>query len=307
MLLDRRTVLALPALFALALPLAAADKPKRLLLVTHSGGFIHNSVGTAEGVLKEIGPRHGLEVTCWRFTGDPDVRVKVRAKKDAPEVERSALEAYSERFRAATGLPVEKEHCGRINKETLKNFDCVLFFTTGDPVNESELADLLAWVKAGGAFAGTHCATDTLYGKPAYGEMIGAYFGGHPPGIQKVRVKVDDPRHPAASPFGDGQEYADEIYVFREKGQFQAQPYSRSKLNIILSCAPGSFDPKGLARQDADYALSWSKDYGTGKVFYTAFGHQQSVWKDPKFQTHLIAGMKWAMGEAGPAGAKAGR
>ena len=302
----RRALLALPALLALALPLSAADKPNRVLLVTHSGGFIHGSVSTAEQVLKEVGPKHGLEVTCWRFTGDPDARVKVRAKKDGPEVERNALEVYSERFRAAAGVPVEKENCGRINKETLKNFDCVLFFTTGDPVNKAELADLLDWVKAGGAFAGTHCATDTLYGHPEYGEMIGAYFGGHPPGIQKVKIKVDDAKHPAAAPFEDGQDYADEIYVFREKGNFKAQPYSRSKLNVILSCAPGSFDPKGLTRGDADYALSWSKDHGKGKVFYTAFGHQPSVWKDPKFQTHLIAGLKWAMGEGKSAGQKAG-
>ena len=298
----RRALLALPALLAFALPLSAADKPKRVLLVTHSGGFIHGSVSTAEQVLKEVGPQHGLEVTCWRFTGDSDAKVKVRAKKDAPEVETNALEAYSQRFRTAAGVPVEKENCGRINKETLKNFDCVLFFTTGDPVNKAELADLLDWIKAGGAFAGTHCATDTLYSQPAYGEMIGAYFGGHPPGIQKVKVKVDDPKHPAAAPFEDGQEYADEIYVFREKGNFKAQPFSRSKLHVILSCAPGSFEPKGLTREDADYALSWSKDYGQGKVFYTAFGHQPSVWKDPKFQAHLIAGLKWAMGD----GAKPG-
>jgi type 1 glutamine amidotransferase len=249
-----------------------------------------------EQVLKDIGPKHGLKVTCWRFTGDPDARVKVKAKKDAPEVEMSALEAYSQKFRGPAGVPVEKEHIGRINRETLKEFDCVLFFTTGDPVNKEELADLLDWVKAGGAFCGTHCATDTLYNQPAYGELIGAYFSGHPPKTQKIKVKVDDPKHPAAAAFEDGMEYEDEMYVFREKGSFKVQPYDRSKLNVILSCAPGSFDPKGLTRPDNDYAISWSKEYGKGKVFYTSFGHQPSVWKDERFQKHLVAGMKWAMG-----------
>src|SRR5689334_19853683 len=56
---------------------ASADAPKkRLLLVTHSGGFIHGSVVEAEKVLKEIGPKYGLEVTCYRFTNDPDAKVK---------------------------------------------------------------------------------------------------------------------------------------------------------------------------------------------------------------------------------------
>src|SRR5436190_368042 len=91
----------------------AGDQPekaknKRLLLVTHSGGFIHPSVATAEEVLKDVGPKNGFAVTCWRFTEDPDKKVK-----DKGGTEKSALEAYSERFRGATKLTVEKENCGR--------------------------------------------------------------------------------------------------------------------------------------------------------------------------------------------------
>jgi len=185
-------------LFSLA-PAAApvrADAGKRLLVVTDSGGFIHDSVGVAEEVLKEVGPKEGFAVTAWRFTREPDPKV---------------LEKYSDNFRKKTGLTVGPENCGRINKETLKNFDCVLFFTTGNPVNKAELADLVDWVKAGGAFAGTHCATDTLYQDTVYGELLGAYFRGHPAGLQKIKVKVEDPKHPAAAGFGNGVDYHAEM------------------------------------------------------------------------------------------------
>jgi type 1 glutamine amidotransferase len=259
---------------------------KRLLLVTHSGGFIHGSVATAEQVLKDIGPKNGFDVTCWRFTEDPDKKVKGKDGK-----ERTALEAYSERFRGATKLTVEKENCGRINQNTLKNFDVVLFFTTGNPVNKQELADLKEWVQAGGALAGTHCATDTLYGESVYGDLIGAYFKGHPAGLQKIKVKVEDPKHPAAAGFTDGMDYQDEMYVFRDA------PYSREKLHIIFSIDPSSFDPKQLARGDKDYAISWCRTEGKGKVFYTSFGHDPKVWKDERFQKHLFGGLKWATGE----------
>ena len=215
-------------------------KNKRLLLITHSGGFVHSSVATAEEVLKEIGPKNGFDVTCWRFTEDPDKKAK---NKDGKETGKTALEAYSEKFRASAKLTVEKENCGRINKETLKNFDVVLFFTTGNPVTKEELADLREWVRAGGALAGTHCATDTLYGESVYGDLIGAYFKGHPPGLQKIKVKLEDPKHPAATGFTDGMDYQDEMYVFRDA------PYSRDKLHIILSIDSGSFDPKQLARR----------------------------------------------------------
>lgn len=258
-------------------------KKKRLLLVTHSGGFIHGSVGTAEEVLKEIGPKNGFDVTCWRFTGDPTAKDKSG---------KSALEAYSDRFRGPTKLTVSAENAGRINKDTLKNFDIVLFFTTGNPVNKQELADLREWVKAGGALAGTHCATDTLYGESVYGDLIGAYFRGHPPGLQKIKIHVEDPKHPAAAGFEDGMEYQDEMYIFRDA------PYSREKLHIILSIKADSFKPgANLTRKDGDYAISWCREEGKGKVFYTSFGHDPKVWKDEKFQKHLLGGLKWATGE----------
>jgi type 1 glutamine amidotransferase len=299
-----RGLIALAAAIVAAASASADDKPKRLLLVTHSGGFIHDSVGVAEDVLKEVGPKNGIEVTCYRFTGDPTATVKYRPKKDAPEVQANALEKYSADFRARTGKTVGPENCGRVNKETLKNFDGVLFFTTGNPMTKEEVKDLVDWVNAGGAFCGTHCATDTLYQDDAYGNLIGAYFTGHPPGLQKIKVRVEDPKHPAAAGFADGQGYEDEMYVFR------AKPYSRDRLRVILSIGKGSFNPGGkLTRPDDDYAISWVREEGKGKVFYTSFGHARKVWQDADgFQKHLIGGLKWAMGQlpgdATPSGKK---
>jgi type 1 glutamine amidotransferase len=261
-----------------------AAEPKRVLLVTHSGGFVHNSVVTAEKVLTEIAPKHNMVVTTYRYTGSTDD---------------PGFEKYKESFKRSTGETVEAKHCGRVNKDTLKQFDCVLFFTTGSgpqkknlsPLTPEELTDLKDWVKAGGAFCGTHCASDTLYETP-YGELIGGYFKTHPPGLQTIKVKVEDPSHPAAAGFTDGMTYKDEMYIFTDS------PYSREKVRVILSIDPSSFNPAAnAARKDKDYAISWVKDYGKGKVFYTSFGHDKKVWEDERFQKHLTSGMKWAMGE----------
>ncbi len=276
-------------------PSVAEDKKnKRLLLVTHSGGFIHDSVGVAEEVLKEIGPKNGFDVTCYRFTGDPDKKVKT--KKDGKEVETTWLERYNDEFRKVTGLTVGKENIGRVNKDTLKNFDCVLFFTTGSkrngqsPLTDAELDDLMTWVKAGGAFAGTHCASDTLYDTP-YGGLVGAFFENHP-WHQKIKVKVEDPKHPAAAGFESGAEITDEIY------QFTDSPYSREKLHIILSVDNSSIDVTKGKRKDMDYAISWCQEFGKGRTFYTSLGHRKEVWKDERFQKHLLGGLKWATGVA---------
>lgn len=290
------SILTLFAFGAFAASASAADAPKRVLMVTHSGGFMHDSIFVGEQVLKELGKKNNWEVTCYRYTGDPDAKLKVKRKVDGKdvEVETTALQAYSEKFRERTGQVMGREHCGRINAETLKKFDAVLFFTTGSkrndsPVADAELKDLMAWVRAGGAFVGTHCAADTLYDTP-YGELVGAFFQTHPPGFQKVRIRVEDPKHPAAKGFSEGLLYEDEMYIF------QQNPYSRDRLHIILSIHPDSFDPPKGKREDKDYAVSWCQQFGKGRSFYTSLGHRKEVWQDPRFQEHLVGGMKWAMG-----------
>jgi len=311
-----RWLIALAAVAAMALPSQAQNpsgKPlKKLLLVTDSGGFIHGSVGDAEKIMKKIGPDYGFEVDCLRFTREPDVKIKATRTvldkdgkpmkgADGKEVkeayETTVLGEYADRFRKTTGVPVEKEHTGRVNAELLKKYDLVLFFTTGNPLNEQEVNDLVAWVKAGGAVAGTHCGSDTLYpskDRPwniGYGELIGAYFDGHP-WHQKIKVKVEDAAHAAGKGFTSGDEVTDEIY------QFRPEPYSRNKLHIILSVDNSSIDVAKGKRPDKDYAIAWCQEVGKGRTFYTSLGHRKEVWEDKRFQTHLFGGLNWAVKNA---------
>ncbi len=281
--------------------------PSRVLLVTHAGGYIHQSLLTAEQVLKKIGPKHGLQFTCYRFSGDPDA--KTRIKRGNSAVETTALEDYSARFRARNGEPVTRKHCGRVNKETLQRFDAVVFFTTSTwspdrgshPLTDKELEDLILWVKAGGSFVGVHCASDTLHNTP-YGELVGAFFAGHP-WVKKVKVRVEDPEHPAGKAFSDGDEILHEVYQFGDKPNYPAQvpikrqPYSRDRLHIIMSVNNRSIDVKKGNREDGDYPISWCQRFGKGRSFYTALGHHKEIWKDPRFQEHLLGGLKWSLRE----------
>jgi uncharacterized protein len=154
-------------------------------------------------------------------------------------------------------------------------------------------------VKAGGGFAGTHCATDTLY-NTTYGALVGGYFDGHP-WHQKIRIKVEDPKHAAAAGFKNGDEITDEIYQFRDA------PYSREKLHIILSVDNSSIDTSKGKRKDGDYAIAWCQDYGKGRSFYTSLGHRKEVWKDERFQKHLLAGLHWAAHQADGSAAPSGK
>ncbi|MFN3421527.1 MAG: ThuA domain-containing protein [Armatimonadota bacterium] len=172
--------------------------------------------------------------------------------------------------------------------EILQRYDAIMFFTTGElPMNDAQKQAFLDFIRNGKGFIGIHSATDTFYKWPEFGELIGGYFAGHP-WHQEIRAIVEDKEHPATKHLGDVWVLKDEIYTFRN--------WSREKVRVLLSLDPTSVDITKGNRPDHDYALAWCRYYGKGRVFYTALGHEEYLWRDEKFLQHLLGGILWAMG-----------
>ena len=136
-----------------------------------------------------------------------------------------------------------------------------------------------------------------------FAELVGATFGGDP-WVQTVRLRAEDPKHPAARGLIDASEIFDEIHQFGDKPQnpdrvpYTVQRYSRSKLHIILSVDNTSFDVTEGSRDDHDYPVAWCQRIGKGRSFHTSLGHHKAVWLDSRFQEHLLGGLEWALGMA---------
>ena len=84
----------------------------------------------------------------------------------------------------------------------------------------------------------------------------------------------------------------DEIYQVKA-------PYSRENLHVLLSLDTTRTDMTvpGINRTDGDFALSWIKNYGEGRVFYLALGHEKPIYWNPELMAHLLAGIQWAVGD----------
>ena len=181
--------------------------------------------------------------------------------------------------------------CSLISRESLKQFDAVVFYTTGElPITDEQKAAFLDFIKSGKGFIGIHSATDTFYKWPEYGELIGGYFDQHP-WHQDVTVKVEDSHHPATRHLDKSFQIKDEIYQFKD--------FSRDRVHVLLSLDASSVDLTlpAVHRKDKDFALAWWRNYGKGRVFYTALGHREEVWRDARFQQLLLGALSWAMGE----------
>src|SRR5882672_11599796 len=176
--------------------------------------------------------------------------------------------------------------------ENLRRYGAVMFFTTGElPMNDSQKQALLDFVRGGGGFLGVHSATDTFYQWPEYGKLIGGYFD-QQPWHQAVRVDVADRSNPLVAFIGPSIALSDEIYQIRD--------FDVGGSHVLLRLDPASVDlTRDLVhRHPYGWPLAWTRAYGNGRVFYTALGHEEQVWRDARFQTLMHNAVLWAIGRS---------
>jgi type 1 glutamine amidotransferase len=133
---------------------------------------------------------------------------------------------------------------------------------------------------------------------PEWDKIIGGYFKFHWSYPTPITVKIDDPKSPVTAAFkGKSFNTIDEVYTFNETS------FSRANVHVLTSIdyALMTDCDKGLEqypRTDHDYALSWIRPEGQGRLFYEALGHHESIYyNNPAMLAHILAGMQYALGD----------
>jgi len=275
---------------------ASAADPARLLVVTVTTGFRHGSINTAEPVLEELGRTSGLfHVDFLRMPPDRPPAPKAPKRADGVsdedwKKEEQAFKAAQEAHRTADAA-WKQGLAGLFAKafaaESLAAFDGVVFAnTTGDDLPIPDLDAFLAWIRGGHAFIGMHAATDTLKRSDGYRDLVGGAFAGHPwGGGGEHGFVVHDTGHRLAAMFPARFRWKDEIYQY--DGRFDP-----ATVRVLVSLDMAASTPK----EPWHVPVSWIRDYGRGRVFYTNLGHNDATWKDAAFQKHLSEGIAWAVG-----------
>lgn len=145
----------------------------------------------------------------------------------------------------------------------------------------------------------TRLEPDTEEGTwPEFNKMLGGFFKFHWNDGQLIHVKVDEPDHPLNAPFkGKPQlQIVDETYTFGRN------VYSRSNLRVLKSVDYEKMSAEDKAkeqhpRDDGDYALSWIRREGKGRVFYEAHGHNEKVYAITPLLEHVMLGIQYVLGD----------
>jgi type 1 glutamine amidotransferase/sugar phosphate isomerase/epimerase len=185
----------------------------------------------------------------------------------------------------------------------IKKFDAVfLNNTVGMIFVDPEVREgLTRFVREGGGLAGNHGTSHASMDWDEFGNMIGVRRGVHRANTEKAWIKIDDPASPLTTPF-QGKEFLYEDEYFR----FPNPPYSRTKLHELMSIdvaktdmnqgvvhVPGS----SVARPDADYAVSWIRSYGKGRIFFCILGHNPTLFKSPELAQYFLSGIQFILGD----------
>lgn len=272
------------ALMDAAMPKAAVAKPKKarkVLVFTLCKGFVHDSVPVAAKALELMGQKTGA------FEATVSDNLDMFLPENLNQFDGVIMDNTTGRYYFH---PAQIKDAGTYNALSADQKK------EADEYAKKRQDALVAFVKGGKALIGVHAATDMCYDTwPEYGEMIGGYFAGHPWHCV-VPVKVDLPDHVINKPFeGKTFQINDEIYVFK------TPPYDKAKLLELLSLDTPNLPPPNtgskVTRPDGDYAVSWVKKYGEGRVFYCSLGHEWAVFWTAPVLDHYLRGIQYALGD----------
>ena len=182
----------------------------------------------------------------------------------------------------------------------------VALFTIGEtPWSGQQQAALAEGLRAGRtSVMAIHSATDSCYGWPDYGLMVGARFDGHP-WTQWCTLDVLEPTHPAVAHLGRTWRWHDEVYQFRDLRP-DAQVLLAARADELgqddgptgTATGPAGDDRAGDGR---GHPLSWCFTEGAGRVFSTSLGHFPAAWETPAYLRHLAGGLEWLTTEGAEA------
>jgi type 1 glutamine amidotransferase len=203
------------------------------------------------------------------------------------DVQINAGAALIQSLGSANGFLVDHtEDSSLITTANLGQYAAVVFLhTTGDILTPAQQAAFESYIIGGGGFVGIHSATDTEYGWPFYGALVGAYFANHP-AIQSATVAVADPNHPSTAMLPAAFLHTDEWY------NFQNNVASNPLVNVLLTIDEGTYAGGAMGNP---HPIAWCQALsGVGRSWYTGLGHTVATYSAAFFHAHLLGGILWA-------------
>ncbi|WP_291781948.1 PVC-type heme-binding CxxCH protein [Cecembia sp.] len=162
-----------------------------------------------------------------------------------------------------------------LNDQTLNMYDGIMIYANHDEITPSQEAALKKYVESGKGFIPLHSASFCFRNSDWYVAAVGGQFKSH--GTGEFTVDIIVPDHPIMQG----------VEVF----ETWDETYLHSQINPDMTVL--------MEREENGHREPWTwiRNQGKGRVFYTAYGHDERTWSKTEFHTLVANGVMWAIGD----------
>ena len=165
------------------------------------------------------------------------------------------------------------ENVNDLNTENLSQYDGVIIYANYEDRMPKQEKALMDYIANGHAFIPLHCASFCFKDSDGYIDMVGGRFMSHETGT--FIAAIVNQEHPIMNAVTEFETW-DETYKHDKLAE---------DITVLMErVEDGEREP-----------FTWVKNYGKGKVFYTAYGHDERTWNNPGFQNLVKQGILWAV------------
>lgn len=163
------------------------------------------------------------------------------------------------------------EDLAELTLDNLKRYDCLIVYANIVSIPAEQEQAILDYVAGGGGYVPLHCGSYCFLNSPKLIALTGAQFKSHGTGV--FRTRAAQVEHPITKGLEEIESW-DETYVHH---------MHNDKDRVVLSYRDNE-------------PWTWVRTEGKGRVFYTAWGHDQRTWSNTGFHDLLERGIRWASG-----------
>src|SRR5690606_27987363 len=162
-----------------------------------------------------------------------------------------------------------------LNQETLAKFDGLIIYANYDSISPEQETSLRNFVQSGKGLIALHSAAGCFKNSEWYIKAIGGQFASHSEG--SFKASIVNAEHPVMKDIPEFTTW-DETYVHKNLN---------SDITVLSERVEGN------VREP----YTWVRNEGKGRVFYTAYGHEDKTWTNLGFLDLVRNGTLWAMGD----------
>ncbi len=163
-----------------------------------------------------------------------------------------------------------------LRPEVLAHYDALMIYANHKTLTAAQEQALVDFVEGGKGLVALHCASAMFTEAPRYIPLVGGEFHTH--GTGEFAATIVAPDHPVMrglTPFTTW----DETYVHTR--------HNTVDRTVLME----RVDERGRE------PYTWVRTQGKGRVFYTAYGHDERTWRHPAFQQLVEQGTVWAVSD----------